>query len=149
MKLVNGASTSLFVLMLAAACTPPGETRDQGVSGAATKTFSAIGADETISLTGTEPFWGGEINGTRLVYKTPENADGAVVAVERFAGNNGLAYSGELDGKPLDLTVTPGECSDGMSDRTYPFVATLKLGEETRHGCAWTEATPFSGPEAP
>jgi uncharacterized membrane protein len=45
--------------------------------------------------------------------------------------------------------ITPGVCSDGMSDRTYPFVATLRLGDETRNGCAWSENSPFVGPETP
>jgi len=36
-----------------------------------------------------------------------------------------------------------------MSDRTYPFTATLKIGDDTRNGCAWTEREPFSGPQHP
>ncbi len=111
--------------------------------------FSAIGADETIRFTGTEPFWGGSVTGAELVYSTPENQDGDKIAVRRFAGNNGLGFSGSLNGGPFDMTVTPGSCSDGMSDRTYPFTVTLKLGEEQRSGCAWTERTPFSGLENP
>ena len=47
------------------------------------------------------------------------------------------------------MTVTPGACSDGMSDRTYPYTVTLKIGDDTREGCAWTDAQPFEGPEAP
>lgn len=100
-------------------------------------------------MTGTEPFWGGTISGTELVYARPENQQGRAIAVRRFAGNNGLGFSGSLDGAPLDLAVTPGACSDGMSDRTYPYTVTLKLGEEQRSGCAWTERTPFTGPENP
>ena len=48
-----------------------------------------------------------------------------------------------------ETVVTPGECSDGMSDRTYPFTVTLLLGEEQRTGCAWTDLQPYSGPETP
>ena len=69
--------------------------------------------------------------------------------VERFAGRGGISFSGELDGAELEMMVTPLACSDGMSDRAYPFTATLKLGEETRKGCAWTERQPFSGPDHP
>ena len=47
------------------------------------------------------------------------------------------------------LAVTPGDCSDGMSDRTYPFVATLQVAGEQRNGCAWTERRPFTGSAAP
>lgn len=111
--------------------------------------FDAIAADETIRLVGNEPFWGGTVRAGELVYTTPENQAGETVAVRRFAGNNGLGFSGSLRGAPLDLTVTPGKCSDGMSDRSYPFTATLKLGDEQRNGCAWTDRMRFTGSESP
>lgn len=111
--------------------------------------FAAIASDETIRFTGTEPFWGGTIRAGEMLYSTPENQEGQAIAVSRFAGNNGLGFSGSLDGRAVDLTVTPGSCSDGMSDRTYPFTVTLRLGEEQRSGCAWTDRTPFTGPANP
>jgi uncharacterized membrane protein len=36
-----------------------------------------------------------------------------------------------------------------MSDRRYPFVATIALGGETFEGCGYTEKQPFTGPAAP
>lgn len=120
----------------------PGETED-------TRPFSGIGEDEVIHLTGTEPFWGGDLADGTLTYSTPEDPDGTAIPVERFAGRGGVSFGGELAGENLDLTVTPGTCSDGMSDRTYPFIATLQIGPDQRHGCAWTETEPFEGPEAP
>jgi len=36
-----------------------------------------------------------------------------------------------------------------MSDRTFPFVATIALGGETLRGCGYTDSQPFTGPEAP
>lgn len=114
-----------------------------------TTVFDEITADEVIYLTGTEPFWGGEIEGTVARYSTPENPEGKAFDVERFAGNNGLAFTGRIDGSNFDLMVTPGDCSDGMSDRIYPFTATLKIGDEQRNGCAWTDAQEFTGPENP
>ncbi|MCL4673374.1 MAG: hypothetical protein KJZ64_10655 [Sphingomonadaceae bacterium] len=114
-----------------------------------TAPFSGIAESETIRFTGTEPFWGGEAKGESLTYSTPENPDGTTITVSRFAGNSGLGLSGTMEGAKFDLVVTLGECSDGMSDRTYPFTVTLQLGEETRTGCAWTSAHPFTGPENP
>lgn len=111
--------------------------------------YDGIAASETVHFTGTEPFWGGEIAGGNVLYSTPENIDGTSFPVERFAGNNGIAFSGTMDGTKFDLTVTPGECSDGMSDRTYPFTATLVIGAEQRNGCAWTDRQGFSGPQSP
>lgn len=101
--------------------------------------FSAISADETVRFAGTEPFWSGDVSAGRLTYKTPENPIGETLAVSRFAGRGGLSFSGERDGALLTLAIAPGPCSDGMSDRSYPFAAMLKHGEETRSGCAWTD----------
>lgn len=109
--------------------------------------FAAIGAAETVRFTGTEPFWGGQVVGTALTYSTPEIPDGIDIVVTRFAGRGGLSWSGMYDGARLVLAVTAGECSDGMSDRTYPFVATLEVKGEQRSGCAWTQGRSFSVPD--
>jgi uncharacterized membrane protein len=120
----------------------PGDTDE-------TAPYSGIAADEVLRFTGTEPFWGGEVSGKTLTYSTPEDQDGTAIAVERFAGRGGIAFSGLLDGADFEMTVTPLECSDGMSDRTYPFTVTLEIGEDRRSGCAWSEQHPFEGPEHP
>lgn len=114
-----------------------------------TAAYDGIGADETVRFTGTEPFWGGEVAGASLTYSTPENPDGAAIAVERFAGRGGLSFAGTLEGAAFEMTVTPLGCSDGMSDRTYPFTVTLKIGEDLRNGCGWTDRQPFEGPAQP
>lgn len=131
-----------------AACGPGGDSLVPGDK-SDKQPFAGIGADEVLQLTGTEPFWGGSVSGGSLTYSTPDNPEGSLTSVERFPGRGGLSFSGELEGARLDLMVTPGTCSDGMSDRTYPFTATLKLGEETRTGCAWSQQHPFSGDENP
>jgi uncharacterized membrane protein len=114
-----------------------------------TQSYSGIAPGETVHFTGTEPFWGGEVSGGTLTYSTPENQAGEPVAVERFAGRNGVSFSGDLGGKPFVMAVTPGRCSDGMSDRTYPFTVTLQVKGEQREGCAWTDRQPFTGPAHP
>lgn len=126
-----------------AAAAPAGIASSDGAA------FAAIAPDETVRFVGTEPFWGGTVSDGELNYSTPENQAGDTIAVRRFAGNNGLAFSGTYRGAPFDMTVTSGSCSDGMSDRTFPFTVTLKLGPEQRNGCAWTDRTPFSGPANP
>lgn len=130
---------------LGAGCQPVTE----GQADTSQEAFAAISADETIHLTGTEPFWGGTVQRERFLYRTPENQAGEPIAVKRFAGNSGLAFSGVRGGRPVDLMITRGICSDGMSDRTYPYTATLRIDSEQRSGCAWTDRQPFAGPANP
>ena len=114
-----------------------------------TAAFSGIAASETVHFTGTEPFWGGRVAASALTYSTPEVPDGTDIAVARFAGKGGVSWNGTYSGARFVLAVTPGDCSDGMSDRSYPFVATLEVAGEQRSGCAWTDRQPFSGPANP
>jgi uncharacterized membrane protein len=145
------ALLALPLLAALAACGGQGgDGNSAGIGGATeTRTYSGIGADEVLHFTGTEPFWGGTASGTTLTYSTPENQDGATIPVERFAGNNGVSFTGTLDGRRFDMTVSETPCSDGMSDRTYPFTVTLQIGEDTRGGCGWTQRRGFAGPERP
>jgi uncharacterized membrane protein len=144
--------------LLLVACQPdvadggalPAQTADAAVPDAdSTEAYSGIGATETVHFTGTEPFWGGDVAGGSLTYTTPDDPEGTTIAVERFAGRGGLSFGGSLEGADFEMAVTPLECSDGMSDRTYPFTVTLKIGDDLRNGCGWTERQPFAGPENP
>ena len=141
------SSLALIGMALLAAC-GSGNT-DDATGAPGEGTFTAIAEGETVHFAGTEPFWSGSAGGGMATYATPEQPEGREFAVERFAGNNGLGISGAIDGAGFDLTITPGECSDGMSDRSYPYTATLLLGSEQRQGCAWTDSQPFNGPEMP
>lgn len=142
--LANHRRAALGLMLAAAACSPPTEGIDpEG------KTFDGIAPEEVVNLVGTEPFWALTIDGAQGRWTTPDNQDGTAIALTRFAGNNGLGYSGELDGKPFTATLTPGACSDGMSDRSFPFVATIALGGETLQGCGYTDRQPYTGGEAP
>lgn len=128
----------LPVIFIVAACQSgdvagvPGDSDD-------TQPYAGIAEDAVLKLTGTEPFWGATVAGDTLTWSTPGNIDGVVLPVTRFAGRGGVSFSAELDGATLDVAVTPGECSDGMSDRTYPFTATVQIGNAQRNGCAWRE----------
>jgi len=137
-------------LCFAAACTLTlAACQSEPADESATEPFSGIGDAETFHFTGTEPFWGGEVEGLTLKYSTPEDQDGTAIAIARFAGRGGASFSGMLDGQTFEMTATESECSDGMSDRTYPFTVTLEIGEETRNGCGWTDRHPFEGDENP
>jgi uncharacterized membrane protein len=132
-----------------AACHGNATTSSTIVTAADTEAYSGIGPAEVVHFTGTEPFWGGQVAGGSLTYTTPDNGKGETIAVDRFAGRDGISFSGDLDGLPFVLAVTPGQCSDGMSDRRYPFVTTLQVKGKQRQGCAWTDKQPFTGPAHP
>ncbi len=136
---------ALAALVALAACTPSSQ---DGIDPQG-KTFDAVAPQESVTLMGTEPFWSLAITGGEGVWSTPENQPGTRLAVTRFAGNGGLGFTGMLDGKTLTATLTLGECSDGMSDRSFPFVATIALDGETLQGCGYTDSQPFTGDPAP
>jgi uncharacterized membrane protein len=118
----------------------PGDMED-------TQPFFAIAEDDVIRFAGTEPFWGGEIAQGMLTWTTPENIDGDTIAITRFAGRGGVSFSGQLQGQQMDMAITPAPCSDGMSERTYPFVATVAVGDQQLIGCAWTAKQSYTGVE--
>ncbi|NBC89191.1 MAG: hypothetical protein GVX90_06855 [Alphaproteobacteria bacterium] len=135
---------ALVTLAACAGESDGGITRD-------TRPFSGIGEGEVIEVSGTEPFWGMTIDQAEgmAAYSTPDNIDGERFAVERFAGNNGLGFTGAMEsGAGVTVTITPGECSDGMSDFSYPFTATAEVGERDLRGCAFTDRQGREGPAA-
>lgn len=143
---IFAAAVALTAFASLAGCHARRGEGNGGVPGDAesSKPFDAITADDTLHFLGTEPFWGGEVRGDTLTYTTPAKPTGTRMTVARFAGRNGLGLSGKLEDKPFDMTVTPGSCSDGMSDRRFPFTVTLLLGSETREGCGWTDRKGFT-----
>ena len=67
---------------------------------------------------------------------------------EQKAANPGPALQGTVavwttkprPRPPLVVTLTATDCSDGMSDRTYPLTAKVEIGGESLTGCAAASA---------
>jgi uncharacterized membrane protein len=141
----------ILTLGLLAACTAPdvpaGETANVPGDAADGQPFNAIGDGEVIRFAGTEPFWGGDITGNALRWTTLDNTAGETITVTRFAGRGGLSFTGTLQGAPFDLAVTPATCSDGMSDRTYPYAVTVAWADQQLSGCGWTDRQGYTGGE--
>lgn len=144
------AATAIVTVALAGCHARRGDGNG-GVPGdsESSRPFDAISDRETLHFLGTEPFWGGETRDGSLTYTTPSIPQGTKISVRRFAGRNGLGISGKLEGKTFDMTVTPANCSDGMSDRTFPFAVTLMIGSEVREGCGWTDSKRFREAKKP
>jgi len=136
------------ILLLAACHQQPNGAPANGAADNS-QPYDGITASETLHFVGTEPFWGGQVTGSALTYTTPEDQAGQAVQVERFAGRGGVSFTGMLGGEEFVMMATPLACSDGMSDRSYPFTITLEIGKDTRAGCGWTQRQPFEGADQP
>lgn len=86
---------------------------------------------------GTEPFWAVTSGSAGLRYSTPDNSEGTIVIVEDEQSTpESRRLSGKMGDRPFAIELTVKPCSDGMSDRAYPFSARLTLDGETLEGCA-------------
>lgn len=85
---------------------------------------------------GTEPFWSVEARGDSLTYATPDAPGRRVDGVARVDRPGEAVLTGTLDSAPFVLSVRPGPCSDGMSDRTHAYAVTLRVQAGERRGCA-------------
>ncbi|MBA3677533.1 MAG: hypothetical protein H0W74_09050 [Sphingosinicella sp.] len=137
------APSSEFARAFAAACLggttpPPRQPPPLGEVSACLKQDGQRLQNPALRAVGTEPFWGAQIEGRCVTYSHPEDQDGTRVWT-RFtpAPNGGGTWSGSLGGRHFELIVRsePG-CSDGMSDRRYPYAAEVAVNGERRRGCA-------------
>ena len=111
----------------AAACTPGASGPQPGAPTAA--------IELPLRLVGTEPFWGGRIGADGITLSgadRPERRFGTPPVQSR---PDGLVY----EAPEVRIALTPGACSDGMSDRRYPYAAQVRLGGEVLRGCAGPE----------
>lgn len=90
----------------------------------------------TFHALGTEPFWSASVDGTKLVWSTPEQPNGLTVPVTRRDEGGVATYNGVIADQPLTLEVRRETCSDGMSDRVYPLSVKRRLGADSQQGCA-------------
>ncbi|MNN40751.1 hypothetical protein D3C81_1548370 [compost metagenome] len=127
------AATALAALT---ACSQP--TAEKAPAAAAeARTLAGVDLDQPLRVLGTEPFWAVEITPAGLTYS-------GVDRPEQKAANPGPALQGtvavwttETEAKvPLVVTLMATDCSDGMSDRTYPLTARVEVGDESLTGCA-------------
>ncbi len=103
----------------------------------------AAGFPAHLQAIGTEPFWSVKVEGDVLAYTTPETmAAPRLLHATRSHDAQGLRLAGESGGAEFHLHVRRETCSDGMSDREYPFSATLLLDGKTARGCAFDQTSP-------
>lgn len=92
-----------------------------------------------VSWVGTEPFWSFILSGSELAWTAPDPISGDIVTT-MYTGIDQVSTSGSstiyanLSGN-ISLLVTPGSCSDGMSDLVYPGSVVVTLLTDTFNGC--------------
>lgn len=131
-------SAAMAVVALAA-CSQPAEKAPAAPAEA--RVLAGVDLDQPLRVLGTEPFWAVEISSTGLIYS-------GVDRPEQKAANPGPALQGTVavwttatEAKtPLVVTLMATDCSDGMSDRTYPLTAKVEIGGENLTGCAAASA---------
>ena len=103
--------------------------------------------DSALMALGNEPFWNVRVTAREILYRDPEHQKGyhfrPVYPVEE---GDARVYRTERDvpandsgPRTLELRIRRGTCSDGMSDRQYPMMAALKIGDLAYTGCAWIQ----------
>jgi len=129
---LSAAALSLVL----AACSQPAQKAPEAPK-AEPRALAGVDLDQPVHVLGTEPFWAVEITPQGLTYSGVDRA-------EQKAANPGPTLQGNLvswttkteTGADLTVTLTATDCSDGMSDRTYPLTAKVEIGGETLTGCA-------------
>lgn len=96
---------------------------------------------ESFNVVGTEPFWNIKINRNGIIYSTPEVRERKypyTAPLKAQGRPSDLVRVYQLRGQPNGTLVLRkvNSCSDGMSDKVYPYSATLILGNQVFDGCA-------------
>ena len=136
MRLVLPCALSALAMT---ACSQPVEKAPAAPAEA--RTLAKVDLDQPLRVLGTEPFWAVEITPAGLTYS-------GVDRPEQKAANPGPILQGTVAtwtteteaGNKLSVTVMATDCSDGMSDRTYPLTAKVEIGGESLTGCAASSA---------
>lgn len=87
--------------------------------------------DGEFQLVGTEPFWGLAIKGDRLVLDRPTEPDISAARPAPVIEGASAVWKSES----LTVRLTPADCSDGMSERSYAYAATVTVKGITVSGC--------------
>ncbi|NEX94800.1 hypothetical protein [Caulobacter sp. 17J65-9] len=103
--------------------------------------LAGVDLGQPLRAIGTEPFWGLDVTAAGMALTGPDRPKTEAPSPKLTAQAAQAVFAGRTaDGRDLTLTLTPGPCSDGMSDRTYPLTAVVTLAKETLKGCAASTA---------
>lgn len=122
-------------LMLAACGAPMGSSEDAPPPADAPITVGPDYSGDFDAL-GTEPFWAVKVRAESVTLTRPDQPEVTTANPGVRADGEQGVWDGTAGEQRLVLRLTPGECSDGMSDRRYGYAAEVWIDGETLRGCA-------------
>jgi len=103
--------------------------------------LAGVDLTKPVRALGTEPFWGVELTGTEIIYSGVDRPEQRAPRPRAAIQGTTVTLAGTTaSGTAISVMLAATECSDGMSDRTYPLSAIVKVGDETLTGCAASSA---------
>lgn len=142
------AIACLALTALAACSEPASKMEDAPPPATTTATLAGVDLAQPVSALGTEPFWGVQITPTTISYTSPDGPPLSGANPGPVVQGTTAAYTTTVGHRLLEVTLIATECSDGMSDRTYPLTAIVKLGDTRLNGCANAQAALAALPPA-
>jgi len=138
-----------LAVLTVAACSPAEEPAPPAPAPEPAPVLAGVDLAQPVRALGTEPFWSVELTGTEMIYTTPEPPEQRAPQPAPVVQGTTATYEAETtDGVVLSVTLVATECSDGMSDRTYPLTAMIKVGDLELTGCAASSAAVMSTGES-
>ena len=133
------ALTAIAALVLTA-CSPAAEAPEAPEPAPApAPVLAGVDLTQPLRALGTEPFWAVELTGSELVYSGADRPEQRAPQSEpTMQGTMAVWEATTGAGNPLKVSLTATDCSDGMSEVSYPLTALVEIGDEPLMGCAAT-----------
>lgn len=140
---------AVLAVLSVCACSPSEEPAPPAAPPEPAPVLGGVDLAQPVRALGTEPFWSVELTGAGMVYTTPDLPEQRAPRPDPVVQGTTATFTGETaDGTALSVTLIATECSDGMSDRTYPLTAMVTVGEQELTGCAAASAAIMSSGES-
>lgn len=140
---------AVLSILALSACSQEAEAPTPGPAPEPAPTLAGVDLTRPVRALGAEPFWGVDLTGTEIVYSGADRPEQrAPQPRAAIQGTTAIFEAVTAAGSPISVMLAATECSDGMSDRTYPLSAIVRIGDETLTGCAASVAAIMSGGES-